>query len=199
MERARNGDTEVTWIVMSHQWLVQLGFAAPYMPHACLSFAQGGTVASVSTFQGCVDILEECTPIWALFENVESIDRHEDNMQLGLSPKNVSCRLQGLKFQLSQVTLLSAACVILSTRQSNLEVCLARIREIGYVAKTYLLDSQWYGLPQSRRRVYIVCLSTLTPDVSVSPSDIFPISAGYSTDFAYGPSSRGHFTLNRAV
>ena len=68
MERARNGDTEVTWIVMSHQWLVQLGFAAPYMPHACLSFAQGGTVASVSTFQGCVDILEECTPIWALFE-----------------------------------------------------------------------------------------------------------------------------------
>ena len=47
IERARNGDTEVTWIVMSHQWLVQLGFAAPYMPHA-----QGGNVASVSTFQG---------------------------------------------------------------------------------------------------------------------------------------------------
>ena len=122
---------------------------------------------------GCVDILGECAPIWALFENVESIDRREDNMQLGLSPKNVSCRLQGLKFQLSQVTLLSAACVIQSTRQSNLEVCLARIREIGYVAKTYLLDSQWYGLPQSRRRVYIVCLSTLTPDVSVSPDDFF--------------------------
>ena len=70
---------------------------------------------------GCVDILGECAPIWALFENVESIDRREDNMQLGLSPKNVSCRLQGLKFQLSQVTLLSAACVILSTRQSNLK------------------------------------------------------------------------------
>ncbi|CAK9065377.1 unnamed protein product [Durusdinium trenchii] len=107
MERARNGD------------------------------AEGGTVASVSTFQGCVDILEECTPIWALFE-FDGIHR--------------SARGQ---------------------RAKQPEVCLARIREIGYVAKTYLLDSQWYGLPQSRRRVYIVCLSTLTPDVSVSPNDFF--------------------------
>ena len=35
-------------------------------------------VASVSTFSGCLDILDCCRPVWALFENVEAIDREVD-------------------------------------------------------------------------------------------------------------------------
>lgn len=35
-------------------------------------------VASVSTFAGCLDILDCCRPVWALFENVEAIDREVD-------------------------------------------------------------------------------------------------------------------------
>ena len=30
---------------------------------------------SVSTFEGCLTVLERCQPVWAVFENVETIDR----------------------------------------------------------------------------------------------------------------------------
>ena len=176
MERARNGDAEVTWIVVSHEsWVVSAARLCCSLHAACMpQFCSGWNsclrlhVPGVCWHLGGVH--SDMGVIWVRWN--PSIGART-TCNLDCPPKNVSCRLQGLKFQLSQVTLLSAACVIQSTRQSNLEVCLARIREIGYVAKTYLLDSQWYGLPQSRRRVYIVCLSTLTPDVSVSPNDFF--------------------------
>ena len=38
-----------------------------------------GHVASVSTFNGCLTVLDTASPLWALFENVESIDREVDD------------------------------------------------------------------------------------------------------------------------
>ena len=58
-------------------------------------------------------------------------------------------------------------------RQTNLEVCLKLIQERGYSCQAYLLDACWYGLAQSRRRVYIVCLLVGHPGLSVSGSDFF--------------------------
>ena len=41
-------------------------------------------VASVSTFEGCLDILDECAPWIAIFENVQSIDREvEEELLFG--------------------------------------------------------------------------------------------------------------------
>ena len=40
-------------------------------------FAQG-KVASVNTFEACCDVLKTSSPVWALFENVTSIDREVD-------------------------------------------------------------------------------------------------------------------------
>lgn len=37
-----------------------------------------GNVASVSTFHACLDVLDLSTPSWAIFENVESIDKEVD-------------------------------------------------------------------------------------------------------------------------
>lgn len=64
-------------------------------------------------------------------------------------------------------------CISIWLRQTNLEVCLRLIGERGYACQSYLLDASWYGLPQSRRRVYIVCLASQRPEVSVSASDFF--------------------------
>jgi len=58
-------------------------------------------------------------------------------------------------------------------RQTNLEVCLKLIGERGYACQSYLLDASWYGLPQSRRRVYIVCLAAQRSEVSVNASEFF--------------------------
>ncbi|CAK9118311.1 unnamed protein product, partial [Durusdinium trenchii] len=95
-----------------------------------------GNVASVTTFHGCLDVLDECSPVWAVFENVESIDREVDD-----------------------------------DTQTNLELCLAAIADRGYASQSFLLDALWFGLPQSRRRVYIVCLSIRDRNVGCSAED----------------------------
>jgi hypothetical protein len=71
-------------------WLIVLFFAAagsetrPWtMGHGTKvvsgsQWALVSEVASVSTFAGCLDILDCCRPVWALFENVEAIDREVD-------------------------------------------------------------------------------------------------------------------------
>lgn len=100
--------------------------------------AAEGEVQSVSTFQGCIDILDKCKPLWTVFENVESIDREVD-----------------------------------PNTQTNLEVCLKMITERGYSCQSYLLDASWYGSPQTRRRVYIICLSTSHVDLSINAQEFF--------------------------
>eukprot|EP00438_Fugacium_kawagutii_P026240 Skav233555 [mRNA] locus=scaffold563:455381:456481:+ [translate_table: standard] len=47
------------------------------------------------------------------------------------------------------------------------------IVERGYACRSYLLDASWYGLPQSRRRVYIICLKSNDPDLSVNATEFF--------------------------
>lgn len=37
------------------------------------------TVASVSTFNGCLDVMELNRPHWVVLENVESIERETDD------------------------------------------------------------------------------------------------------------------------
>ena len=62
-----------------------------FYPRFCVDtvqrcFAKGGKVASVTTFKACIDVLTTCTPKWALFENVASIEREvDDDTQLGPS------------------------------------------------------------------------------------------------------------------
>lgn len=58
-------------------------------------------------------------------------------------------------------------------RQTNLQLCLAALEERGYVARSFLLDALWYGLPQSRRRVYIVCLAVGDREIGCSAEDFF--------------------------
>ena len=36
-------------------------------------------MASVTTFDGCMQIFDECAPDWAILENVPSIEREEDD------------------------------------------------------------------------------------------------------------------------
>ncbi|CAK9069202.1 unnamed protein product [Durusdinium trenchii] len=97
-----------------------------------------GHVASVTTFHACLDVVDTSRPTWAIFENVESIDREVD-----------------------------------PDTQTNLQLCLAALEERGYVARSFLLDALWYGLPQSRRRVYIVCLAVGDREIGCSAEDFF--------------------------
>ncbi|CAK9000470.1 unnamed protein product, partial [Durusdinium trenchii] len=57
--------------------------------------------------------------------------------------------------------------------QTNLDLCLQEIDAKGYACQTYLLDDAWYGLPQSRRRVYLVCLNRNAAGVATSASTFF--------------------------
>lgn len=54
-----------------------------------------------------------------------------------------------------------------------MELCLEELKSLGYACKSFLLDARWYGLPQSRRRVYIVCLSLTDRRVGCSARDFF--------------------------
>lgn len=54
---------------------VQVIYCLHLLDHA----AAKGNVASVTTFHGCLDVLDECSPVWAVFENVESVDREVDD------------------------------------------------------------------------------------------------------------------------
>ncbi|CAK9056333.1 Uncharacterized protein SCF082_LOCUS30364, partial [Durusdinium trenchii] len=45
--------------------------------------------------------------------------------------------------------------------------------DAGYCAECFLLNACWYGLPQSRNRVYIICLNVQHPAVSVNAKDFF--------------------------
>ncbi|CAK9036150.1 Uncharacterized protein SCF082_LOCUS21614 [Durusdinium trenchii] len=84
-----------------------------------------------------MDVLEVSNPLWAVFENVESIDREVDpDMHLAA--------------------------------YSSFE-----IEQRGYAAQSYLLDAKAYGLPQHRRRIYIICLDFHNKQLSVSANDFF--------------------------
>ena len=52
-------------------------------------------------------------------------------------------------------------------------MCLDEIGHRGYACQSYVLDAAWYGLPQSRRRVYIVCIAVANPDVSIGIEAFF--------------------------
>ena len=44
-------------------------------------------------------------------------------------------------------------------RRTNLDHCIAQLSNVGslkYELKTFLAKSEWYGIPQSRSRVYIL-------------------------------------------
>lgn len=41
-------------------------------------------------------------------------------------------------------------------RKSNLDVVLAELRDAGFAAEAYKMDTVQYGVPQNRRRVYII-------------------------------------------
>lgn len=58
-------------------------------------------------------------------------------------------------------------------RQTNLDLCLKEIEQRGYAAQSYLLDAKAYGLPQHRRRIYIICLDFHNKQLSVSANDFF--------------------------
>lgn len=57
--------------------------------------------------------------------------------------------------------------------KTNLEICLDMLREIGYAAQSFLLDAMWFGLPQSRKRVYIVCLDTQSDALTSNAAEFF--------------------------
>ena len=58
-------------------------------------------------------------------------------------------------------------------RKTNLEHCVAEIEKKGYSCRCFPLDATWYGLPQSRKRIFIVCLSLSRPEVGVSAEVFF--------------------------
>ena len=49
-------------------------------------------------------------------------------------------------------------------RPTNLEACLAQLEDplgdgtVSYSCQTLLINSQWYGLPQDRSRIFILCV-----------------------------------------
>ena len=87
---------------------------------------------------------------------------------LDCPPKNVSCRLQGLKFQLSQVTLLSAACVILSTRQSNLKFAWPALERLAMLQRpTFWIHSGMDYPNHAGGSILYVCQRSLRMWVSV--------------------------------
>lgn len=50
---------------------------------------------------------------------------------------------------------------------------MAEIEKKSYSCQCFLLDASWYGLPQSRKRIFIVCLSLSRPEVNVSAEAFF--------------------------
>ena len=58
-------------------------------------------------------------------------------------------------------------------RQTNLDLCLVEIGRLGYSSQCYLLKSSWFGLPQSRYRIYILCLKKNTRNVSCTAQEFF--------------------------
>ena len=58
-------------------------------------------------------------------------------------------------------------------RKTNLEHCLAQIEALGYSCESFVLDAAWYGLPQGRKRIYLVCFSLTRQDISVSAETFF--------------------------
>lgn len=57
--------------------------------------------------------------------------------------------------------------------KTNLEHCLAQIEALGYSCESFVLDAAWYGLPQGRKRIYLVCFSLTRQDISVSAETFF--------------------------
>ncbi|CAK9071499.1 unnamed protein product, partial [Durusdinium trenchii] len=57
--------------------------------------------------------------------------------------------------------------------ESNLKLCIDEIEKRGYAVECILLDAEWFGLPQSRRRVYFVCLDLRNQDIAVSAASFF--------------------------
>lgn len=62
---------------------------------------------------------------------------------------------------------------LLYFRQTNLDRCLEELKSRGYACRRFLLDASDYGLPQSRQRVYIACVSTNNETLSINPKECF--------------------------
>ena len=63
--------------------------------------------------------------------------------------------------------------LVVTLRESNLKLCIDEIEKRGYAVECILLDAEWFGLPQSRRRVYFVCLDLRNQDIAVSAASFF--------------------------
>ncbi|CAE7208709.1 unnamed protein product [Symbiodinium microadriaticum] len=59
------------------------------------------------------------------------------------------------------------------SKATNLDLCLAAITSRGYAVETFLIDAKTYGLPQNRRRIYILCWNTSNPSMAGSPKKFF--------------------------
>ena len=57
--------------------------------------------------------------------------------------------------------------------ESNLKLCVDELESRGYTVECMLLDSEWYGLPQGRRRVYIVGINLKSSEISLSGNKFF--------------------------
>lgn len=63
---------------MLHVYLYNTVNINTFVGARCL-FTTKGRVASVTTFMACCDVLEISNPTWAIFENVQAIDRESAN------------------------------------------------------------------------------------------------------------------------
>ena len=71
---------------------------------------------------------------------------------LRLMPRPASCNPSDfIHFEFSVANSAASA-----PRESNLDAALAKIREVGYAARSYAFDAKDWGLPQRRPRLYIV-------------------------------------------
>ena len=58
-------------------------------------------------------------------------------------------------------------------RESNLQLCVAEIEKRGYKVLCVLLDAEWYGLPQGRKRVYLMCIRAVSSDLNFNMDEFF--------------------------
>ena len=71
------------------------------------------------------------------------------------------------------ILLVVQPCSIRRSKATNLDLCLAAITSRGYAVETFLIDAKTYGLPQNRRRIYILCWNTSNPSMAGSPKKFF--------------------------
>ena len=52
-------------------------------------------------------------------------------------------------------------------------LCEQALERRGYAVSVVLADAQWYGLPQRRKRVYLICIDANHTQLSLTVSDFF--------------------------